>query len=152
MITIKRITFCVAIIFVVVLNSGCSMHVRQVAPDATFIRQIGVPVYPNATRLNGQALKMSIKLGDADELKVTLLTRDDVDRVQDFYAKHVPKNARKTTVPLGFTTATAFQWDVKNSQKEIIIERIKEMTIIELQSTTLSLPTSSQGATPIAQP
>jgi len=94
----------------------------------------------------------SSKLGGADQFQAMFTTRDDLSRVQDFYAKHVPKNARKMVIPLGFTTAVAFQWYVKNTQKQVLFEKIKDTTLIELQSMTLSFPTSSQSATPSAQP
>jgi hypothetical protein len=152
MINAKCMTFFVAIIPVIMFNSGCSMHVRRVPPDAAFIKQIGLPVYPHAQPLRGQELTTSMKLGDADQLEVTMLTRDDVSRVQDFYAKRVPKNARKTVIPLGFVTGTVYQWDVQDTQKEIMIERIKDTTIIQLQSMTLRVPTLSPSATPSAQP
>jgi len=152
MIDTKRVTYWVAIFSIVLLSSGCSVHTRQIAPNAALVKQIGLPVYPNATAIRGQELKDSSKLGDADQFQAMFTTHDDLSRVQDFYAKHVPKNARKIVVPLGFTTTVAYQWYVKNTQKQVLFEKIKEMTIIELQSMTLSLPTSSQSATPSAQP
>src|ERR1700736_4097478 len=152
MINTKHVVFWGAIIFVTVLNYGCSMHVRRVPPNAAFIRQIGLPVYPHAQPVNGQQVTASMKLGGADQLRVTLVTRDDLIRVQDFYAKHVPKNATKTAVSLGFMTGTVYQWDTRDTQKEIMIARIKEMTVIQLQSMALRIPTSTESATPSAQP
>ena len=94
----------------------------------------------------------SSKLGDANQLQVMFVTHDDISRVQDFYAKHVPKDARKIVVPLGFTTTTAYQWYVKNVQKQVMFEKVKDTTIIQLQAMTINLPASSQSATPSAQP
>lgn len=144
--------FCVAIVSVAVLGAGCSVRVRQVTPDAALMKQIGLPVYPHAQPLKGQELRTSMRFGDADQLKVTLVTRDDLSRVQDFYAKRVPKNASKTTIGLGFMTGAVYQWDDRNTQKEITIGRIKEITIIDLQSMTLRVPTLSQSPSPSAQP
>lgn len=48
MVNTNNMTCCVAIIFIAGLNAGCLMHLRQVPPDAAFIRQIGLPVYPRA--------------------------------------------------------------------------------------------------------
>jgi hypothetical protein len=141
-----------AIIAIVLLTSGCSVHSRQIAPNAGLIKQIGLPVYPNATAIRGQELANSSKLGAANQLQVMFTTHDDISRVQDFYAKRVPKDARKIVVPLGFTTTTAYQWYEKNVQKQVMFEKVKEMTIIELQAMTLNFPASSQSATPNAQP
>ena len=152
MLNTKLVTYCFGIISVVVLNSGCSFQVRQIPPDAALMKQIGLPVYPHAQPLKGQELKTSMRLGDADQFKATFVTHDDLARVQDFYAKRVPKNASKTAIALGFMTGTVYQWDARDTQKEITIGRIKDMTIIELQSMTLSIPTLSQSATPSAQP
>lgn len=97
-----------------------------------------------------------MRSGDTDGLIVTLSvelsTNDDVRRVEDFYAKRVPKNASNTTILVGFATATAFQWDLQDTHKQIMIQRDKDMTLISLQSITRRLPTSSQSATPIVQP
>jgi len=151
MISTKRVRYWVAIVSFLLLNLGCSAHTLQIPPNLA-LKQIGLPVYPNATAIRGQELMDSSKLGGADQFQAMFTTRDDLSRVQDFYAKHVPKNARKMVIPLGFTTAVAFQWYVKNTQKQVLFEKIKDTTLIELQSMTLSFPTSSQSATPSAQP
>ena len=141
-----------AIVAIVLLGSGCSIHARQIPPNAALVKQIGLPVYPNAAPVKGQELMDSSKLGDANQLQVMFVTHDDISRVQDFYAKHVPKDARKIVVPLGFTTTTAYQWYVKNVQKQVMFEKVKDTTIIQLQAMTINLPASSQSATPSAQP
>jgi len=151
LINTKRMIYWIAMLSVAFLSLGCSAHTRQIPPNAA-LKQIGLPVYPNATAIRGQELTDSSKLGGADQFQAMFTTRDDMSRVQDFYAKHVPKNARKMVIPLGFTTAVAFQWYVKNTQKQVLFEKIKDTTLIELQSMTLSFPTSSQSTTPSAQP
>jgi hypothetical protein len=143
----KSAACCVAIMVIAALSSGCSMHVRQVSPNAAFISQIGLPVYPNAKALRGQEVSNASKLGDVQQIQVMFETSDDLNRVQDFYVKHVPSTARKMVVPLGFTTAIAYQWDIRNTQKQVMIQKIRDMTIIQLQSLTLTRPTSSSQST-----
>jgi len=147
----KRMTYWIAMVAVVFLGLGCSAHTRQITPIAA-LKQIGLPIYPNAVAIRGQELTDSSKFGGADQFQAMFTTRDDMSRVQDFYGKHVPQNARKMFIPLGFTTAVAFQWYVKNTQKQVVFEKFKDTTLIELQSMTISFPTSSQSATPSAQP
>src|ERR1700736_903275 len=118
-----RVTHWAAIISILLLGSGCSVHAHQIPPNAALVKQIGLPVYPNATPIKGQEFTNSSKLGDANQLQVMFATHDDISRVQDFYAKRVPKDARKIVVPLGFTTTTAYQWYVKNVQKQVMFEK-----------------------------
>ena len=147
MIKIKSVATSVAILFIAALSAGCSMHVRQVPPNAAFISQIGLPVYPNAKALRGQELTTASKLCDVQQIQVMFETSDDLSRVQDFYVKRVPTNARKMVIPLGFTTAIAYQWDIRNTQKEVTIQKIRDMTIIQLQSLTLARTASSSQST-----
>jgi hypothetical protein len=152
MIKPKCVTRYVAIISMVMLNFGCSVRVHQVPANAALMKQIGLPVYPHAQALTGREFTTSMRMGGADQLEVTMLTRDDATRVLDFYAQRVPKNATKTVIPLGFLKATVFRWELQDTQKEIMIERIKDTTIIQLQSMTVRVPTSSESGSPSAQP
>jgi hypothetical protein len=79
-------------------------------------------------------------------------TNDDPSRVEAFYSKHIPKDARKIVIPLGFTTTTAYQWYGKDSQKQVLFENIKGVTIIQLQSVKLHLTGPGQSAAPSTQP
>ncbi len=108
-------------------------------PTPQLVTKVGLPVYPNATPLMAQQANQLSRLGTADSLSVMFKTTDAPSKVDAFYAKRVPKDARKMVIPMGIMTTTAYQWYVKNAQKQVLFEQIKGTTIIQLQSTQLTL-------------
>lgn len=124
----------------VVTISGCTMHTQQVKPTPALIKQVGLPVYPNATPIMASNVTQASRLGHADSASVGFVTNDDITKVQAFYAKRVPANARLITIPMGFTTTVSYQWYEKDMQKQVLFERIKGRTIISLQSVKIGLP------------
>ena len=119
---------------------GCSVHTQPVKPTPALIKQVGLPVYPNAKPIMANDTTQASRLGQADSVSVGFITNDDVDRVQAFYAKRVPANVRLMRIPLGFTTTVAYQWYDKDTQKQVLFERVKGQTIISLQSVKIGLP------------
>ena len=117
---------------------GCAVRTHQLTPTPQLVNKVGLPVYPNATPLMAQQANQLSRLGSANSLSVMFKTTDDPRKVDAFYAKRVPKDARKMVIPMGVMTTTAYQWYVKNAQKQVLFEQIKGTTIIQLESTQLT--------------
>lgn len=134
------------------LLAACSVQSRQMAVTPKVLKQIGLPVYPPAQPFFAHDTNQSSRLGEAEMLSASFTTNDDVSRVQAFYVARVPKDAKKIVVPLGFTTTVTYQWFERNKQKQVLLERVRDQTIIVLQSMELSLPKPAQSTTPSAGP
>jgi hypothetical protein len=150
-VALGRTIFCVVAAALVVVT-GCSVRTHQMTATPALVKEIGLPVYPNSKPMMGQDTNQSSRLGGSDTLSAMFSTTDDPSRVEAFYAKRIPKDARKLVIPLGFTTTTAYQWYSKDGQKQVLFEKIKGLTIISLQSMKLRLPGPGQSPTPGATP
>ncbi|MDQ6766280.1 MAG: hypothetical protein M3Z41_00485 [Candidatus Eremiobacteraeota bacterium] len=145
----------IAILYVAIamtLLSGCTTYSQRITPTPGVAKQIGIAIYPNAKPLQGQLTVQSSRVGGRDALSMEYTTTDHFDAVMRYYATHVPKTAKKMTIPLGFFTTVAYQWYDKQSLKQAIIGEIKarngrRFTFITLQSVSYSLghPTSSHA-------
>ncbi len=122
---------------------ACSIQTHKVVPTPQFVNRIGLPVYPGAKPMIGQDIGETSRLGGADTLSAMFMTHDDITKVDAFYSQHVPKVARKTVIPMGFTTTTTYQWYATDSQKQIIFNHVKDVTVIQLQSMKLNLAAPS---------
>jgi TRAP-type mannitol/chloroaromatic compound transport system substrate-binding protein len=123
------------------------MHTQRITATPDTIRQVGLPVYPGAKPMGAHVTNQSSRLGFADMTSVDFTTSDDVSRVQAYYVKRIPANAQKIVVPMGFTTTVLYQWYDRDSQKQVLFERVKDITIIHLQSMKLALQRASPSPT-----
>jgi hypothetical protein len=139
---------CFIIAMTSVILGGCTVHSHQTAPTPAIVKRVGLPVYPHARPYIAHVVDQSSRIGTADVTSIDLITKDDLPRVEAFYAARVPKNAQKIVVPLGITTTTAYQWYERDSQKQVLFERIKDMTVIHLQSMKIGFPNSQTSASP----
>jgi hypothetical protein len=142
----KATLLCAVAVAIAAATSGCSMQTHAVAPTAQVIKQIGLPVYPNSKPQFGMDTNESMGSAGVHQLSVSFHTRDNLDRVQRFYAERLPKNARKIVLPLGIARAIAYQWYDKTSQKQVMLMSFKDETIIQLRSMQFG------SATPTAHP
>jgi hypothetical protein len=133
-----------AIIFALMIalaTCSCTMKTQRVAVTPTLIKQIGLPVYPNAKPFVGQDIVQSLGPGSTNMLSATFQTTDDPARVESFYAQRVPKYARKMSIPMGFAKAIGFVYYEKTSQKQVTLTELKNMTLIQLQTMTINTTT-----------
>lgn len=96
-------------------------------------------------------------VGGQEMIQVQFATRDHMDVVERYYAAHVPKDAKRLAVPLGFVNTVVFQWYDKNMLKQATIAEAPSknsngVTIIQLQSTAFRFGKPAESAPPSASP
>jgi hypothetical protein len=142
-----------AIVALALATSACSQRLREVTPTPQLVKQLGLPVYPNAklTRRGAQQMTMSSRLGETVSLIVSYETTDDFAKVREFYEQRLPSTKRVISIPLGQVNDVTMQFHDKAGQKQVTLVSLRGVTMIQLQSTTLSFaPPSAEpsGAAP----
>jgi hypothetical protein len=131
--------------------SACSERMRMVTPTPQLVKQLGLPLYPNAklTRRGAQQMTMSSQLGETTTVVVSYQTPDDFAKVRQFYEERLPSTKRVISIPLGQINDVTMQFHDKAGQKQVTLVSLRGLTMIQLQSTTLSFaPPSAEPSGP----
>ncbi len=140
------------------LLAGCAARTNHVAPTPALIKQIAIPVYPNATPWRATDTAESSLFGTRDAIAVQFLSKDHLPAIERYYASHLPKVAKRVAIPLGIVTTVEFQWFDKGGMKQAVIAEparhsgADQFSVIILQSISYTLGKPTPSATPSGAP
>jgi hypothetical protein len=135
------------VIAVALAASACSERLRAVPATPQLVKQLGLPLYPNAklTRRGAQEMTMSSQLVETISIIASYQTTDDFAKVRQFYDERLPSTKRVISIPLGGINTVTMQFTDKTAQKQVTLVSVRGVTMIQLQSTRLSFAPPSAG-------
>lgn len=148
---LRALCVCVVAAFALAA-SGCSERIREVAPTPQLVKEIGLPLYPNSkpTARAAREVTMSSQLGVTRAVVLSYETTDGFAKVRQFYEDRLPRNKRELSIPMGQFNNVTMQFTDPSGRKQVQIMSFQGMTMIQLESTTLTFtqPSAEPSAAP----
>jgi|GEM_PF-2804595 len=125
--------------------AGCgpvAMQTKHVPASAAVMKQLDLPVYPGAKASKSGADQISLM--GTKGVALFFETQDGFDKVQAFYERRLPSNARVMHFGIGSFKSVTFEFyggaPGGITAKQVSIVNAAGRTLIHLQSTTMARP------------
>jgi hypothetical protein len=150
----SRLTCACLVAALAIAVAACSEQERTVPATPELLKQMGLPLYPHATpmRRGAHQMTMSSRLGATISMIVQYESTDDFEKIRQFYEERLPSTKRVIAIPIGQVHNITWQFADKTGQKQVSLVSIRGITLIQLQSTTLSFAQPSSSPSAAASP